>query len=248
MRELLHFLNFDIITFTNVFAHIENLNKLLKALKILISDKTIIVIENHYLGSVLKNFQFDTFYHEHPRTYSFSSFRYISKKLGVNIINFSMPKRYGGNVRVYLSKKENKNIQLSKFFKTENNFINQFKIMEKIIIQWKQKKFKEINKLFLKYGKLRAKALPARATILIELLGLNNNFIKCIYEKDGSPKIGNYVPGTNIEIVADSTIDMKDKSPLINFAWHINKEITQYLKSLNFKGKIIPIISKKDMN
>ena len=50
----------DIITFTNVFAHIANLPAL-------------IVIENHYLGSVLDRGQFDTFYHEHLRTYSYTS-------------------------------------------------------------------------------------------------------------------------------------------------------------------------------
>ena len=44
----------DIITFTNVFAHIENLKELINAVKILMSSKTIIIIENHYLGEVVK--------------------------------------------------------------------------------------------------------------------------------------------------------------------------------------------------
>ena len=44
----------DIITFTNVFAHIENLKKLTTNLKKIISNKTLVVIENHYLGSILK--------------------------------------------------------------------------------------------------------------------------------------------------------------------------------------------------
>ena len=45
--------NIDIITFTNVFVHIENLKNLIKNLKI-ISKNTLVVIENHYLGSVLE--------------------------------------------------------------------------------------------------------------------------------------------------------------------------------------------------
>ena len=44
----------DLICFTNVFAHIENLNELLKNLKVLIDRDTVLIIENHYLGSVLK--------------------------------------------------------------------------------------------------------------------------------------------------------------------------------------------------
>ena len=53
--------HFDFITFTNVFAHIENLQSLINALKILISSKTVLIIENHYLASVIKTGQFDTF-------------------------------------------------------------------------------------------------------------------------------------------------------------------------------------------
>ena len=43
----------DVITFTNVFAHINNLPELLENLKIILGEETTLVIENHYLGSVL---------------------------------------------------------------------------------------------------------------------------------------------------------------------------------------------------
>ena len=46
--------NIDIITFTNVFAHISNFRNLIINLKKIIGDQTLLVIENHYLGSVLK--------------------------------------------------------------------------------------------------------------------------------------------------------------------------------------------------
>ena len=64
----------DVITFTNVFAHIENLPALLSALALVMGEDTMLVVENHYLGAVLAKNQFDTFYHEHPRTYSLTSF------------------------------------------------------------------------------------------------------------------------------------------------------------------------------
>ena len=50
------------IIFTNVFAHIENLQLLIKNLKKLISDETVLIIENHYFGSIIEKNQFDTFY------------------------------------------------------------------------------------------------------------------------------------------------------------------------------------------
>ena len=81
----------DLIIFTNVFAHIENLNELINNLKYLISKNTILLIENHYLGSVISKNQFDTFYHEHPRTYSATSFIHISKKLNMSIKKVEFP-------------------------------------------------------------------------------------------------------------------------------------------------------------
>jgi hypothetical protein len=60
------------------------------------------VIENHYLGAVLKRKQFDTFYHEHPRTYSYGSFMKIAETMGMQIDLVQFPSRYGGNIRVVL--------------------------------------------------------------------------------------------------------------------------------------------------
>ena len=71
----------DVITLTNVFAHIEDLKGLLDNLRRLMSDETRLVIENHYLGAVIERSQFDTFYHEHPRTYSYTSFVHIAEAL-----------------------------------------------------------------------------------------------------------------------------------------------------------------------
>ena len=84
----------DIITFTNVFAHIENLPNLINSLKVIINEsKTILVIENHYLDKVLEKMQFDTFYHEHPRTYSLGSFVKIAENLNIKYVTL-LPSRW----------------------------------------------------------------------------------------------------------------------------------------------------------
>jgi hypothetical protein len=94
----------DVITFTNVFAHIEDLPALLSALALLMDEDTLLVVENHYLGSVLATNQFDTFYHEHPRTYSLTSFVHIAASLDRTVAAVEFPSRYGGNIRVTIGK------------------------------------------------------------------------------------------------------------------------------------------------
>ena len=241
----------DVITFTNVFAHIENFKELINSLKNLISKNTLIVIENHYLSEVINKNQFDTFYHEHPRTYSLNSFYVVSKLLNYNITSYNFVKRYNGNLRVFLQNKENKSIQkkLYKDLKKERRIVKKINAFQSKINKWKTQKKLFLKKLQKKYGPLPAKAFPGRASIIINLLKLNKNYISFIYEKNHSLKINKFAPGTDIKIIEEKKLahDLKDHNILINFAWHISNEIKKYMRSnFNYRGKILNIISSKD--
>ena len=235
----------DVITFTNVFAHIDDLNSLLKNLEVLLGPNTLLVIENHYLGSVLKNFQFDTFYHEHPRTYSARSFVHIAKKLNAEVRFLDFPHRYGGNIRVFISRgnSHNDKLNLESILSQEKNYVAEFEDMTKFIELWRSRKRAQIDSLVSKYGPLPAKAFPGRAAILIKLLNLDSTKIHTVFEKPGSPKIGHYVPGTRIPISSDEeAVFAKLKVPIVNLAWHISTEIHQYLHSVGLQTEIIEIL------
>lgn len=241
----------DFITFTNVFAHIENLRDVLAALKILMSPQTVIVIENHYLGAVLDGNQFDTFYHEHPRSYSYTSFVHMANSLGVGLRDVEFPSRYGGNIRVFLGHASDgggKAVDLSALKARESRFLGNFAMLRKNIDSWRVAKGALLNAQIQRHGKLRAKAFPGRAAILVKLLGLNEESVSAVYEKPGSLKIGHYLPGTRIPIHSDDELfHLPDKTlPLLNLAWHIPREIRSYLAEHGYTGPIIDILSTED--
>ena len=237
----------DLILFTNVFAHIEDLKNLLKNLSAILSKNTLLIIENHYLGSIIKKNQFDTFYHEHPRTYSLKSFEKISGLLNTSLFKFSFPKRYGGNIRVFMSKNQKKASNLQKVLNNEKKYFLALRFLNKNISIWKKNKKAKIKLLVRKYGPLPAKAFPGRAAILLKLLNLNENLISAIYEQKKSPKIGYYAPGTKIPIFSDTNLKfINNKIPIINLAWHISSEIKNYLKKNKIKNEVIDILEKKD--
>jgi len=208
------------------------------------------VIENHYLGAVLDGSQFDTFYHEHPRTYSCNSFVYIARSLGVDILSVEFPRRYGGNVRVFMGSRKNASIanDISDVVNNERVFPAKFEILAQRVDQWRQNKKESINQLIAQHGKLRAKAFPGRAAILVKLLGLTEESISAVYEKPGSLKIGHYVPGTRIPIISDDILFEEEShdQPLLNLAWHISDEIRHYLADRGYDGPIIDIVDKSD--
>jgi len=244
----------DVITFTNVFAHIEDLHEVLSSLKRLMATDTVIVIENHYLGSVLAGNQFDTFYHEHPRTYSYGSFVHMAKTLETRLLDVQFPSRYGGNIRVFLGdsipKVKTGSVDLSELSVRESRFFEDLAALRMNVESWRKRKHQFLDEQIKKYGKLRAKAFPGRAAILVKLLGLDEKSISAVYEKPGSLKIGHYLPGTHIPILSDDELfSYQDQTlPLLNLAWHIPGEIRDYLNEHGYTGRIIDVLSADDFS
>jgi hypothetical protein len=74
--------------------------------------------------------------------------------------------------------------------------------------------------------------------MLISALELDSDQMPAIFEQPTSPKIGNLVPGTKIEVRSDKDLLASNPEVLIVWSWHIIDEIVQYLDSLGYKGEI----------
>ena len=225
----------DIITFTNVFAHIEDLTSLIEAVSLLLDQNNLLIIENHYLGSVLEKNQFDTFYAEHIRTYSATSFEFIAKKLNVEIKSIQFPRRYGGNIRVYMSR--NPQYLAEKTDVDELSFPERFTKIQSTYDKWLGNSLEQIEKI-LKDGPLIGKSCPARSVMLYSSLEMNSEKMLAVYEHPHSPKLGFCVPGTSIPIVSDIMLGQEKSRDMILWSWHIAYEIIPYLKEIGYKGKI----------
>jgi SAM-dependent methyltransferase len=238
----------DIITFTNVFAHIEHLSEVLEALRRLMGESTLLIVENHYLGSVLDTNQFDTFYHEHPRSYSYTSFLHIARMLDRSINDVQFPSRYGGNIRVFVSAGRAAASTVDGVLDRERQFPERFAQLRENVGRWRQRRRASIDALVRRSGPLRGKAFPGRAAILLKLLELDEGAIVAVHERPGSMKIGHYVPGTRIPIVSDEELFAgPDRAkPIVNLAWHIGDEIKSYLRQHGVTGPVIDLVSAED--
>ncbi len=242
-----------IITATNVFAHIDNINNIVKNVLKTLDNDGIFITESHYLLPLIKTVQYDTIYHEHLRYYSVQSLNYLFKKHKLEIINTKEISTHGGSIRVYAARKgkykisKNVKLQLQKENKSLNKkSFNQFK---QNVVNSKIKLFNIINKL--KKGKkiIFGVGAPSRASTLINYVGLDQEIIDCVLEINGSYKIGNYIPGTKIPILNENILKQKKADYLLLFSWHIKDELKRNLKKKGFKGKfIIPLPNPKIEN
>ena len=242
-----------IITATNVFAHIENVNLLMKNLLRVLKDDGVFISESHYLVSLIKTNQYDTIYHEHLRYYSLTSLKYLFNKYDMEIIHAKKINTHGGSIRVYAARKKRFKINHSvrKILSYEKNFLNwkTFNNFKKKVVDSKLKLYSILEKLKNNNKKIYGIGAPSRASTLINYVGLDENIIDCVLEIDGSYKIGNYIPGKKIPILSENKLYKDPPDFLILFAWHIASELKFNLKKKGFKGKfIIPLPHPKIEN
>ena len=117
-----------IITATNVFAHIENVNLLMKNLLKILKNDGIFICESHYLVSLINSIQYDAIYHEHLRYYSLTSLKYLFNKYGMEIIDAKKINTHGGSIRVYATRKGK--FKINRSVKKKLSF-------EKKLLNWK---------------------------------------------------------------------------------------------------------------
>jgi len=235
-----------IVTATNVFAHIENVDQLMKNLLRILDKNGVFISESHYLVSLIKTNQYDTIYHEHLRYYSLESLKYLFNKYGMKIIHAKKIDTHGGSIRVYAVKK-NKfkvNKSVTKILNFEKNFLNwkTFKKFKKNVVKSKLDLYSMLKKIKSTNKKIYGIGAPSRASTLINYVGLDESIIDCILEIDGSYKIGNYIPGKKIPILSEKKLYNDPPDFVILFSWHISLELKKNLKRKGFKGKfIIPL-------
>ena len=230
-----------LITTTNVFAHTGELKEFISGVNKTLSNKGIFVVENHYLKDIIEKVQFDSFYHEHLRTYSLKSLIKLLKYYKLNIVDAYTTERYNGNIQAHFSK--NKSLKITKNVKLimqkENNakldHLNTYVKFSNKVEKAKTDLFNYINKNSNKT--IIGKSYPARASVILNYFSFLKDKMKFIAEQPTSLKLNHYIAGTNIKIV-DSKILKKNKpNIIIIFAWHLFKEIKDKWKSKGLPKK-----------
>ncbi len=242
-----------IITAANVFAHIENPNRLVKLIHKIMNNDSVFISESHYLGSLIKTLQYDTIYHEHLRYYHLKALKKLFERNNLKIFHVKKIPTHGGSIRVYVSKK--KVYKVEKSVKNIENQekkmglskINVFKEFKNKIIRSKYELLSLLIEIKRKKKVIYGVGAPSRASTLINFVGIDENFVDCILEIKGSSKIDKYIPGTKIPVVDEEIILKKKPDYLLLFSWHIKKELIEIFRKKKFNGKFIIPLPKPEI-
>ena len=238
----------SVITGTNVFAHIDDLDDFFKAADTLLDNDGIIVIEAPYLITLLDNLEYDTIYHEHLSYISLKPLNTFCKKLKMDVFDMEFNEIHGGSVRLFIGREGIRNISenIEKFLKLEEEKqIYNNERLKKFSNDVKAQK-RELNILLWKLKsegkKIVGISAPAKGNALTNYCKIGTDLLDYITEKNPL-KIGKYTPGMHIPISSDDKL-LEDKPDYgLILAWNFAEEIIKNNEQFRKNGGkfIIPI-------
>jgi dTDP-4-dehydrorhamnose reductase/2-polyprenyl-3-methyl-5-hydroxy-6-metoxy-1,4-benzoquinol methylase len=236
----------DVITATNVFAHVDNVCNFLLACKYAIAENGKIVIEFPYLVNFIENYEYDTIYFEHLSYFGISSLNHLCEQIGLQIVDVEKHSIHGGTVRVTISQnlqaRPNDAVRYYLNYEKEEGFqdLKKYSSWASAVEQSIKTFASSVFELKKQGYKIAAFAASAKGNTLLNSAGLNSDIIN--YIADETPeKIGKFSPGTGIPIVNKHEIEVNPPDYLIILSWNFKNEIIEKINKI-YKGKyIIPI-------
>lgn len=236
---------FKIITFTNVFAHIDDIHEIMKSLRKLMNEDTILIIEAPYLYEMLDNKYFDTIYHEHYSYLSLLPMLMLMEEYGFEIfyVEHSNIGASGPNLAYHVR------------FKTKNDYTEVIKTTiayelkkiksgifdnyQKSIEKWKKSLIELIDEEVKSGGVIGCIGSPAKGSTLLNFMfSPLNNKIKFISEVNPI-KINSYLPGLGIKIVSESEFESSGITLAILLTWNYRDFFIEKYKQKKSSYKLV---------
>lgn len=229
----------SVISANNVFAHTDNVESFVKAVKELLLPEGVFVFEAQYLKDLIEKNLFDMVYHEHLCYYHLTPLVSFFQRLGLRVFDVERVSTHGGSIRVYVGWNDGPHTtseRIQRMLKTEltlNRTPTYRAFAKRIneagkILRMMLADFRREGKRVVGYG------APAKATTLCYALGIDGETLEYIVD-DSKMKQGLYMPGTHIPIKAPNALyENKPDVCLIlawNFADSIVKNHQQFLKN-----------------
>lgn len=237
-----------VITGTNVFAHLHDIDSATIGIKELLDDDGVLVIEAPYAVDMIKEVEYDTIYHQHIGYLSVKPMTLYFKRFGLELFDVAHREIHGGTLRYYVGHEGKHKISdaIKKFLVNEEEF-GLYK--PERLQTFAEEAYKQRSELMSLIESLKAEgktvagvSAPAKGNTLLNFCHLDSYYLDFLTEKSEF-KQGLYTPGTHIPIYADDKLIEEMPDYAVILAWNFANEIMENLAEYKEKGGkfIIPI-------
>lgn len=235
-----------VVTASNVFAHIDDLDDVMRGIRLLIGENGVFICEVHWVGNLIGEGGFDQIYHEHLCYFSLTSFQYLMRRFGIEVFDVELTSMHGASLRLFVSASRKAKPSVKQMLAKEKKLgLEKFETYQKFAkrVGTNQKTLRNLllslrkqNKKIVGYG------APAKGNTLLNFCGIDHTTIDFII--DTTPfKQGLFAPGSHIPVYHPDTFHPFQPHYAILLAWNYADAIVEKEQSFrNNGGKfIIPV-------
>lgn len=219
---------FDIITATNVFGHVHDLDGFLRTSRIALKEDGMLILEFPYCERMVRNCEFDTIYHEHLSYFLLSPLRQLIWRHGFQVSDIRSTSIHGGSLRLYLECGSDRNVVASVDKLAHNEAARGLLSREPYAVFARQARDnamelkQQVDELRSAGRRIIGYGASAKGNTMLNYAGLSLEYIV----DDNPLKWGWRTPGRNIPIepvrrLAEESADLE----IVLLAWNFEKEV-----------------------
>jgi 2-polyprenyl-3-methyl-5-hydroxy-6-metoxy-1,4-benzoquinol methylase len=224
----------DLITATNVFAHVDNVSGFLSTAKNLLKNDGRLVIEVPYLARMIEMMTFDTIYHEHLSYFSALSMVNLIARNRMQVTKIDEVDIHGGSLRVLVKNRDAEpSLAVQRMLKREMaqnlNKIQTYTRFAERVTKSKSDLLRFLASIRARNQTIVGYGAAAKANTLLNYCGIGKDYIE--YIVDDSPlKQGLLTPGTHIPVLPSKTLSEERPNYILILAWNLADEIVMKVR------------------
>lgn len=240
----------DLITATNVFAHVDSVKEFIDAVSIVLKENGVLIIECPYVVDFIENMEYSQCYFEHLSIMSVIPMDVLCKSKSMRIINVEKFDIHTGTIRVtithrYSELKTKPSVaefigrELEQGFSTIEKFADWSDKVSQVNREFETK----ILELKRSGAKIAGFGASAKGNALLNRAGMTTDIIDYICDETPE-KLSKFASGTAIPIVNKQQLLKSPPDYLIILSWNFAEAIMKKCRDIGYVGKfIIPIPS-----
>ncbi len=230
-----------VITLTNTFPHIQDLQAFAKGVLTLLKPGGALVLEAHYLLDILEQDAFDTIYHEHVSYWALAPMKTLFESAGMEIVSAERLPLHHGQIRVFVQRKGERapaasvDAVLNREREASLHDIKTFYAFRDRVLQIK----KDLKRTLVDLKKSGKRAVgygaPAKGNTLLGFLEIGPDLLEYIVDKS-SLKQGRFTPGAHIPVLPTERLLADQPDYVLLLAWNFAEEILGQQREYRSRG------------
>jgi SAM-dependent methyltransferase len=226
---------FDLINASGVFFHLEELHSVTQAIRGLLADDGVFIVQFLYMKDILTNGAFDQIYHEHLLYYTLRTIQTLLHRHGLKMFRAEHSAIHGGSIIAYAGhdNRRQPDNQLLDLLAAEDRcgcndlaayhgFAQRIARMKHDTLAWLDAAHEQGRRVF-------GMGAPVKGNTLLNYFGISADRIECLVEKNALRR-GLYSPGAHIPVRIETELESQPDAYYV-LAWNFKREILERYQS-----------------